>query len=196
MIERGRATEDNMVAAFLRAEINSSRYDDHILAPLRQQGLSRRLIDEPNLADAAENVLRKRLLDFRGFRVRNALFTRFPMDAQWRRVTLEPDDLGRLRYANYPTWVELSGGTRLVNDGARNFRGLPDEPNTHHICAIAEACRNGIRFPELITAEAHDGSLILIEGHSRATAYLMEGFTDDIEALVASSPTIHRWEFY
>lgn len=196
MIERGRATDDDMVAAFLRAEINSSRYDGYILEPLRQQGLSRTLIEEPNLADATENAVRKRLLDFRGFRARNALFTRFPMDAQWRRVTLEPNDLGRLRYANYPTWVQLSDGTRLVNDGARNLRRLPDNPDTYHIYAIAEACQNGIRFPELITAEADDGSLILIEGHSRATAYLMEGFTGDIEALVASSPTIHRWAFY
>jgi hypothetical protein len=196
MIERGQATEDDMVAAFLRAEINSSRYDDRILEPLLQQGLSRRLIDEPNLADGMENAVRRGLLDFRGFQSRNALFSRFPTDARWRRVALESDDLGRLRYANYPTWIELSGGTRLVNDGARNFRGRPDNPDTYHIYAIAQACRNGIRFPELITAEAHDSSLILIEGHSRATAYLMEGFTSDIEALVASSPTMHRWAFY
>jgi len=196
MIERGQATEDDMVAAFLRAEINSSRYDDYILGQLRQQGLSRRLIDQPNLADAAENAVRKQLLDFRGFQARNALFTRFPTDAQWRRVTLEPNDLIRLRYANYPTWIELSGGTRLVSAGAQNFRGLPDDPATYHIYAIADAVRNGTRFPELITAEADDGSLILIEGHSRATAYLMEGFPADCDALVASSPTMLRWAFY
>src|SRR5579872_3666695 len=100
MIERGAASEHDMVASFLRAEINSSRYDDQILQPLTQRGLSRRLIDAPNLADAAENAARKWLLGFRGYETRNLLFTGFPMDTQWRRVTLAPQDLARLRYAN------------------------------------------------------------------------------------------------
>jgi hypothetical protein len=89
MIERGPATENDMVVAFLRAEIDSSRYDDHIKTPLAQGGSERRLIDEPNLADPAENALRKQLLTFRGYEARTALFAGFPADATWRRVTLE-----------------------------------------------------------------------------------------------------------
>jgi hypothetical protein len=196
MVERGPATEHEMIAAFLRAEIDSSRYDDRITEALVQLGLDRRLIDEANLSDAAENANRKRLLGFRGYEARTALFTRFPLDAIWRRVLLEAEDFARLRYANYKTWVELSDGTRLVSVGAKNFRQRPDDPDTYHINAIGQALRNGARFPELIAAEHTDGSLILIEGHSRATVYLMENFTCEVEALVASSPSMPGWAFY
>lgn len=195
MIERGPATENDMIAAFLRAEINSSRYDDQIWVPLARQGFGRRLIDDPDLADAAENAARKQLLAFRGYDARIALFKDFPVDVTWRRVTLEATDLETLRYANYPTWVDLSDGTRLVSVGARNFSQRPDDPATYHINAIAEALRNGVRFPELIVALDNDGSLILIEGHSRATAYLMEQFAGDVEALVASSAAMSQWAF-
>ena len=60
---------------------------------------------------------------------------------------------------------------------------------------LQEKLRNGSRA-ELIAAQADDGSLILIEGHSRATAYVMEKFFDGVEALVASSPSMPAWSFY
>jgi hypothetical protein len=101
IIELGPATEDDMVVAFLRGEMNSSR---RITIALRQQGLTRRLIDEPNSANAEENNVRKQLLAFRGYEQREALFTGFPLDASWRRVVLEAHDLQLLRYANYHTW--------------------------------------------------------------------------------------------
>jgi hypothetical protein len=147
MIERGPATENDMIGAFLRAEINSSRYDDHITGALTQQNLGRHLIDQPNLADAAENAARKQLLAFRGYETRVALFAGFPTDTTWRRVTLEACDLATLRYAKYQTWIDLSDGTRLVSVGAHNFSQRPEDPDTYHINAIAEALRNGVRFP-------------------------------------------------
>ncbi len=149
MIERGPATEDEVVLAFLRAEIDSSRYDEHITQPLVRAGLTRQLIDEPNLADPAENAVRKKLLDFRGYGQGIALFEGFPKDAIWRRVALEPGDFERMRYAKSHTWIELSDGTRLVSAGARNFPARPDDPETYQINGIVEALRNGARFPEL-----------------------------------------------
>jgi hypothetical protein len=196
MIERGPATENDMIVAFLRAEINSSRYDELITKPLAQLGFTRSLIDEPNLADVAENRARKQLLGFRGYERREWLFAGFPLDVTWRRVVLEPPDFETLRYARYKTWIDLSSGTRLVSVGARNFRQLPDDPETYQIKGIAEAVRNGVHFPELIAAQDHDGSLMLIEGHSRATAYVLEGFGGEVETIVASSPTMSKWVFY
>jgi hypothetical protein len=104
-------------------------------------------------------------------------------------------DLQLLRYANYHTWVDLSDGTRLVSVGARNFRQRPDDPDTYQINGIVEALRNGARFPELVAAQDNDGSLILIEGHSRATAYVMVELAE-VETLVASSPSMPGWAFY
>jgi hypothetical protein len=196
MIERGPATEDEMVLAFLRAEIDSSRYDEFIATALVRLGFTRRLIDEPDLTDGPENAGRKRLLAFRGYESREALFTGFPSDVRWRRVAFEAADFETLRYANYKTWVELSEGTRLVSVGVRSFLQCPDDPGTYQINGIAAALRNCHRFPPLIAIEGADLSLILVEGHSRATAYMLENRTAEVEALVGSSPAMHRWAFY
>jgi len=196
MIEQGPATENDMVVAFLRAEIDSSRFGKHIRIRLAERGLDRHLIDEPNLADVGENSIRKQILaSFRGYGVGRFLFDRFPEDATWRRVRLELHDFETLRYADYKTWVDFSDGTRLVSIGGRNFRRLPHDSETCHMNAITEALRNGVRFPELIAAQHHDGSLILIEGHSRATVYVMEQF-EDVDVLVASSLSMPKWFYY
>jgi hypothetical protein len=68
MIERGAATEDEMIAAFLRAEIDSSRYGNNfVLTGLIQLGLERSIIDVPNCANAAENAIRRTLIQYRGY---------------------------------------------------------------------------------------------------------------------------------
>jgi hypothetical protein len=59
--------------------------------------------------------------------------------------------------------------------------------------AIAKELRQGKVFPELIAADAN-GSLILIEGHSRATAYALES-TEDVQTIVATSPSMDRWAY-
>jgi hypothetical protein len=135
-------------------------------------------------------------LDYRGYEQRKVLFDGFPVDATWRRVRLEAQDLRALRYANHRTWNDLSDSTRLVSIGARNFLQRRDDPDTYQINGIVEALRDGTCFPELIAAQDNDGGLILIEGHSRATAYLIEECVGGVEALVASSQSMQEWIFY
>ena len=55
-------------------------------------------------------------------------------------------------------------------DAARNFvAGVPAAAGMRHIGDIISDIQAGKSFPPLIAAEDPDGSLILIEGHSRAT---------------------------
>jgi hypothetical protein len=194
VIELGPATEHDMVLAFLRGEIHSSRYQRYYSDGLAILGLERNLIDEPDLSDQSANAARKHLLQgIRGYDADTALFRGFPSDVRWCRVVLEPRDFEIMRYANHPTWTDLSRGTRLVSVGARNLSG---QSGTEQIPEIAEAMRNGAIFSELIAAEAADQSLILIEGHSRATAYVQSNFTTGVEAFVGSSPSMAAWDFY
>jgi hypothetical protein len=194
MIERGPATEAEMILAFVRAEVDSSRYGEYYRSLLNINGQSRDLMDQPNLSSDVENVARKGLLrSIRGYGANWTLFTGFPSDIEWRRVLLEPTDFETLRYARHETWVILSGGTRLVSVGARNLSGRAD---TQQVGEILAAMRNGACFAELIAVEAVDGSLILVEGHSRATAYVQAGSIDGVEAIVGTSPSMAMWEFY
>jgi hypothetical protein len=201
VIERGAATEDEMVLAFLQAEIRSSRYGDIIQRALAQLGLKTGLIENPNLTDAVENAKRRWVLGYRGYPRREGLFTRFPLDVEWRRVDLEPTDLQVIRYIKdtvtaTPNWTNLSNGTRLVCEGARSVRQHSSNPLFQQIIAIAERIRDGARFPPLIAAQHDKSNLVLIEGHSRATAYVLESYGGTVEAFVGSSHSMKDWPFY
>jgi hypothetical protein len=201
MIERGPATEDEMISAFLRAEIDSSRYGGIIKGALARLGLGASLIDAPNLADAVENGRRRLLLGYRGYACREDLFTGFPFDVIWRRVDLEAGDFQTMQYmkdtvTNHPNWTNLSNGTRLVSVGASNLHKLPSNAAFQQIAVIARAIRDGVRFHPLIAAQHHQGNLVLIEGHSRATAYALERFSGLVGAFVGSSPSMNKWVFY
>jgi hypothetical protein len=210
VFERGLATEDEVIAEFLRAEIDSTQQvKEWIMQCLSLHGRDRGLIDSPNLANADDNAIRKSILDYtRGYTSRIGLFHGFPLDASWRRVTLETNDLQTMRYINDDLagrhWIRLSAGTRLIADGARNFCKEHAIPTTARdafsraiqpIAFIVTALRVGKQLPDLIAAETRDGSLIIIEGHKRATAYLVAKI-DTVEAFIASSSSLREWRFY
>jgi hypothetical protein len=48
----------------------------------------------------------------------------------------------------------------------------------------------------LIAAQRDGGRLVLIEGHSRATAYAAVGFGGPMRALVGSSSSMNEWIHY
>ena len=124
MIDRRAASEDEMIVAFLQAEVDSPRYSKFVSAVLAQEGLTRRIIDQPNLFEPTENEARKRLLAFRGYGAApdhspvGTSLSGFPSDAEWHRATLEVKEFETLKYGRHPFWIDLSEGTRLVSVGA------------------------------------------------------------------------------
>jgi hypothetical protein len=199
MLELGPAEEKEVVLAFLKAEVEATRYGPTVQHLLARSGFTRRqLIDNADLADMTQNHARSSILqNYRGFQANRFLFAGFPKDAVWRRVEIEPHETGRLRYARYKDWVVFSGGTRKPSDLVANLsRGQVPIEDAKRFRAIQDAIVQGRRFPELIAAEGQDGELILIEGHSRATAYAACGFAENVKMFLASSPSMHGWVFY
>jgi hypothetical protein len=191
------ASEDEVVLAFLQAEIDSSRFKEIYCNGLARLGFERSLIEQPDLTDVRANAARLRLLQIaRGFGANAYLFTDFPTDVRWNRVTLESEDFETMRYARTEPWISFSKGTRLVTVGAQTITSNPGLREAEQIRAIAEAHKNGVHFAELIVAECSSGSLILIEGHSRATAYVQTQLTKGLEAFVGSSTSMSKWNFY
>jgi hypothetical protein len=192
VLELRPATLDQMVLAFLRAEIDSERFGSCYQAPLAQSGFDRRtLIDSPDLHSTRQNVARRAVLAT----VRGGIFQGFPADVTWRRVALEKTDTPRLKYLNHRNWTEFSGGTRLVSDGAKNIhsRILPNNTNPQ-ILAIADDVRNGKTYPELIAVAGEGQDIILVEGHMRATAYILAGWSVSIDCILGASPSMHEWD--
>ena len=186
-------TEEEMVLAFLQAEINSPNWRKHVMQTLSALGQDEKLISEPDLSSKEQSALRARLLGFRGYKLNRALFLRFPIDVRWQLVELNRDDLSKLLYLNNePTWQALSEGTRSVIAGARNIRS--GAKSNASIEGVVAAIKRGDRFPPIIAVEKED-QLVLVEGHTRATAYVITGY-QPVQAIVGSSPSMQRWYWY
>jgi len=117
------SSEAEMVALFLRTELPAARFRDKLRALLERNGLPDRVITDPDLGDAAENQARLRLLtQHREYGTRTGLFDGFPDDVRWQWMAITPAGLARVRYVDYDSWVELSGGSRLAVDAAPRIR--------------------------------------------------------------------------
>jgi hypothetical protein len=160
-------------------------------------GWKRSLFDTPNLTSPEENAARRSILAYyRGY-PDNFLFRSFPPDVTWRRVELEPADFAAIRYANHPVLLKLSAGSRRIADGARIFAENPaDHPDMAQIPPARAAFCGGRRFAPLILVQANEDAPVLIEGHTRATIYVMERFPGPVDAYVGSSASMSSWPFY
>ena len=187
-----------MVAAFVRAEFDSARFKAGYRDGLRALGVGRGgLIDNADLANQKANQRRRFLLRFRGY-PDDFLFRGWPSGVEWRSVRLSLDELATTRYANYDTWIRLSGGTRLIREGAANVDKITVAENANaHIKSVANLVREGLRFPELIlVGRSLDQPFVLMEGHTRATAYLLAGAPDSVDCLLGTSPGMAGWAWW
>jgi hypothetical protein len=183
------------VLAFLQAEIDSPKWGRHYPATMRASGLERaRLIGAPDLFDAQANRDRMGLLgDVRGFGRGAGLFRDFPLDVEWRQVMVEPPDFQQLKYISGDAdWLDLSGGTRLVQEGARNFE--VDTRIAASVRRTRRAIEQGRCTAALILVESGRGELVIVEGHTRATAYAV--LSDrSFPAFVGTSPLMMQGAF-
>jgi hypothetical protein len=196
MKDLGPSTSEAMVAEFLRAEVDSSRFGSPYAPALKALGYTReQLIDNADLSDPDANEARARMLAaFRGYGQDKFLFTRFPANAQWKRVQLDLADFEVLMYANHPDWVAVSGPGRLVVDGARNIR-TATSPFKPVVLAVAERVTAGHKFADLIAVE-RGASLVLMEGHTRATAYAVAPILHPVTVHVARAPLMSQWLYF
>jgi len=195
MIECGPARESDMVIAFLQAEISSPEYSKYIQPNLERNGLSRDFLSSPDLENEIHNHFRRMLLQYRGFGMNTGLFTGFPSDVRWRFVEIEPQDHHVLFYAKDDSWVRISEGTRSVQHAAGRIDRFEQPGTADRVRAIQRDLTDGKSMAPLILVEGENGTLILVEGHKRATAYVGLNWPR-ISALLGFSATMHNWHYY
>jgi hypothetical protein len=192
--------EDHMVAAFVQAEIDSARFSKPYREGLKYLGVGRGgLVDRPDLTNKTANDRRRLLLrEIRGYGVEKYLFRGWPTDIEWWRVQVLLDELKTFKFANYQTWIDLTKGTRLVSDGAANVDTVPVAENANaNIKAVAALVRQGHRFPNLILlAQQQEGPFVVMEGHTRATAYVLAGDPDPVDCLLGISQLMNSWFYW
>lgn len=205
MVERGPARECDMIAAFLQAEISSPRYSQFILTNLERNRLAQvDLIDRPDLENEVHNQIRRLLMQYRGYGTNSYLFRGFPTDVVWCFVDIYLQDHHRFYCANDKSdksWVEVSDGTRSIQHIAANLSRMEAASKTERetaarIRSIQKDLGSGKLMPPLIAVEARNERLVLVEGHSRATAYVDLKWRSNIPVVLGRSTKMKEWLYY
>jgi hypothetical protein len=199
-----KTTEDDMIAIFLKTEIDSKRFSDKLNEILINKNIDLKIIINPNIKNKEENDTRRYILnEYRGYEDKNRLFEGFPTNIEWYYILLNKDDIRRIRYINYDYWVELSKGSRYAIDAAKNIRkgievyGISNK----HFIEVSEAFKRRTKFePLILIAPIEDKEdMIVLEGHLRLTAYALAiNYFDKIKVIVgySSRKELEKWCMY
>jgi hypothetical protein len=185
------SSEAEMVALFLRGELDSERFGPGVRAAIDE-----RLLLEPDLANEEQNGLRRAALTrLRGYESREGLFHGFPDDMRWERAVLTRDEVLAVRYIEYDYWVELSGGTRQPLDAADRIRAgitVFRVPNDGFF-ELADELAEGPKSELIVVGDS--SRLVVLEGHARLTAYALrpEALPAELEVLLGRSPRVAEW---
>jgi hypothetical protein len=192
-----KSSSQEMVAEWLKAEMWSKRFSKPLKQILRKFKQGQAIINDPKLDNKRENILRKKIL----FTYRKEMLRGFPKNIIWQKVTVNINDLKKIKYINYSYWNELSGGTRLPEDAIANInrnKTVFGVSNRQFNEAARHIAKHGF-FPKLILISTQPGApVVVLEGHIRLTAYLMEpqGIPNKMIAIIGYSPEFASWDLY
>ena len=162
-----RTDEAEVAAAFMRAELESPRFRDEVLAGRR------------------------------GWRIGDGVFGGFPAQLDWRRAALEPSEVLEIRYIDWDWWLMASAGSRSPVDTAKRIRaGEVEGSDAESLHALAARLRSADPPAELIAVTTHEGGpLVVVEGHVRLTAYALypEYLAPQLEILLGISSDVAEW---
>lgn len=193
-------SEDEMIAAFLKGEINSKRFGLKIHKLLSKYSIDINIIINADVTNNQENRLRKKMLsEYRGYGKNIDLFEKFPVNIMWYKAVLTKRDLNKIQYIDYSYWNKLSKGTRLVKDGAESVKEGIEIFNVSnkYFYEVFEKLRKGFLFPEIILiAENEKSNPIILEGHVRLTAMLINSkyIPEKLEVIMGLSNNLCDWK--
>ncbi len=169
------STADEVILEWLRAELDSDRFGNEVRAGIGSLGLNETIITGADLGNEQANRARWQLLKSYRTWVDGDLYS-----YDWQRVELDREDVGRLNYIDFSYWNELSDGTRKVARAAANVaKGTVvfDVPNDRFF-SVAQAVEAGMSLPPIIiVASVGNDAGDILEGHLRATGYLLANQT-------------------
>jgi hypothetical protein len=202
MQDLGPATDDQVILAWLEAEIDSLRFEQNYVfgwESAHDIALVKNMIATPNLANPMENYIRKtKLALVRGFGWGQRLFRGLTDDIAWRRVKFTIDEVGEMRYTRLQDWMALAPDTRKVSEGAAKVGAFQPPDKFAYILVLAKQIHDSDpppSFPKIICLRRPDGGVSVMEGHGRATAYAIESakFPDGIVAYLGDGASVAQW---
>ena len=206
MEDLGAASDDQVILAWLQAEIESPPFQSYLIGdPPKPSHLARglALARNPDLDNAEHNAERRRIIaSAHGFGRGALIFAGLEDDIVWRRTRASIDEVAVMLYSNRnATWTTLAPATRTVAEGASNAaRVFSGDYTNMHILSLARIICHAEPAPdlsELICLRLPDGTISLVEGHARATAIVLEGhkLPLGVDAFIGDSPSIKSWAY-
>jgi hypothetical protein len=200
----GAATEDQVILAWLQAEIESPGFQQYLIGdPPNPANLSLalKLARSPNLRDDEQNRMRRQIVaNTHGFGMGVGQFQGLANDIKWRRFKMAPGEVGEMLYASRSgAWTILAPVSRKVAEGATNVGHIFTGDATNMVVlSLAYGINPGDKkVPEIIALRRPDGHLVILEGHARATAIVLEAtrFKHGVDTFVGESPSVASWAY-
>ena len=205
MDDLGSATENQVILAWLQAEIESVAFQQYLAGePPNPVYLAQalRAARSPNLRDADQNELRRKIVvKTHGFGLGLKSFEGLANDIQWRRARVTSHEVGEMLYASgHAAWTALAPATRKVAEGASNVGHVFTGDQTNMLVlalALRIADSNPApALPEIICLRRPDSQLVIMEGHTRATAIMLEAHRiPQVNVYVGTSPSVSGWAY-
>jgi len=193
------SSENEMILEFLKMEFDSERFNAKIEAVLKEMCINSDIISNGNIVCEQENVLRAEILKrFRGYRDKE-IFENFPANIEWIWTEFDREDIFKILYIEYSYWNELSNYTGSPLEAAKTIisgKMIYDVPNDRAING-ANKLKEGHIFPPLIfLTDENERRYIVLEGHSRITAYgLVPDLFQNVSVLlgVCERKDLEKW---
>lgn len=191
---------DEMIAEFLKAELNSSRFREGSLKALEMLGYNESLLESPDVTSAAGNRKRAKVLGLTRGWPNEWLFNGFPGNTVWNLTTIDQKELSQCyRLKSRPDMLEkerlLANTTGSLTTGKKVENIDPDLIKQ----MVMRIKQQQPLPPPILAAKDFKSKKVLIEGHSRSVAYCLvdkDYLPDGIPVILGASPDISQWIYY
>lgn len=191
-------SEDEVVSIFLKGELKSKRFSKDIKDAIKELDTNISLIQNPDLNNAEENILRLNILDkTRGYTSRTELFDGFPKDTKWYRTEVSKEFLlNEVMYIDYDYWVELTNGSRLPKDAVDKIQKNEEVFNVSYdnLLEASEYFKKNKSFDKIIIV-SDKKKFVVLEGHLRLTVYALnrEILPKENTVIIGISQRMSEW---
>ena len=183
-----KASENEMIAAFLIAEIDSPRFGPRVHKVLKANKIKVAIIRKPNLRIRQENTLRRKVLKlYRGY-PKTLLFEGYVRPFKWFLVSVDYLELSKFKFINHHEWFDLTKGTRRVGDVKLDAR----------LKVALKKIRKAKKIPPIISlaTSLNSKKKVIIEGSTRAACRVRSAHKGEIEMLLGVAQGLHRMKYW
>jgi len=187
----GVASEDEMIAIFLRAELHSQRFGEQLRKAIAALGLSVEVLFAPP-CDAAASVARRDIIAvYRGWGKYESVFGGMPDDITWHWVELSEQEI-RERVFTIKWGFEEEFHTRSADKISSAKQQWQKDSIVQLRNTVVE---QRVLEPPILLAKQDLRRLVILEGHSRILSYLVqpELVRFPITAMVGTSDRMSEW---